>query len=199
MSEEEIRLLRGAQPNIACFFRAEIGGEVIRLYAGFGDFPVPAGGLETEGGVYTCVGRWGGDLPDFDWLRNGQVQALDVQLSGVDVETARSYLYERSTVIGAPAGFGWAVLDERFRLAGPIHWTRRGYLAKPTLTRQRTEPNVWTRTLGVTLMAGAVKRRRPTHTYLTGPDQRRREGSEDDAFCDRAALLQVRSTRQWPN
>lgn len=199
MTDEDLRLLRGPQPNLACFFRAEFPGEVMRLYAGFGDFPVPAGGLETEGGTYTCVGRWGGDLPEFDWLMNGQVQAIDLQLSGVDIETARTFLRERSTVIGVPAGFGWGVLDERFKLSGPVRWTRRGYLAKPKLTKVRTERSVWTRTLGVTLLAGAVKRRKPTHTYLTGPDQRRRPGSEDDAACDRTPLLNVRSTRPWPN
>lgn len=199
MTDEEIRLLRGPQPNLACFFRAEFPEETIRLFAGFGDFPVPAGGLETDGGVYTSIGRWGGDLPEFDWLMNGQVQAIDLQLSGVDIETARAFLYERSIVIGAPAGFGWGVLDERFKLAGPVHWTRRGYLAQPRLSKQRTARAKWVRTMGVTLMSGAVKRRKPTHTYLTGPDQRRREGSEDDAFCDRTPLLNVRSTRPWPN
>lgn len=197
MTDEEIRLLRGPQPNLACLLRMNLPGGTIRLYAGFGDFPVPPGGMETEGGVYTCVGRWGGDLPDFDWLMNGQVQALDLQLSGVDVETARSYLYERDTIIGAPAAFGWAVLDERFKLAGPVHWPRWGYLAQPRLSRSRTGPAQWTRTLGVSLMCGPVQRRKPTHTYYTGPDQRRR--SPDDAFCDRTPLLNVQSTRPWPN
>lgn len=99
---------------------------MIRLFVGFGDFPVPAGGLESNGGVYTCIGRWGGDIPDIDWLMNGQAQAIDLQLSGLDLEEARSFLYERDLVIGAPAGMGWAVLDERFRLVAPIHWSRRG-------------------------------------------------------------------------
>ena len=197
MTDEEIRLLQGDQPNIITVFRAEVGGEVIRLFAGFGDFPIPEGGMETEDSVYTCVGRWGGELPAIDWLMNGQAQALELQLPGVDVETARSYLYERELIIGAPAGFGWGVLDERLKLAGPIHWSLRGFLSKPVLRRVRTAPNVWTRTLGVTLVAGAVRRRRPVHTYFTGPDQRRR--SEDDAFCDRAALYNMRSTRPWPN
>jgi hypothetical protein len=197
MTEDEIRLLRGPQPNIVSFFRAEIGGEVIRLFAGFGNFPVPAGGLETEGGVYDRIGRWGGNLPDIDWLMNGQAQAIDLQLSGLDLEEARSFLYERDLVIGAPAGLGWAVLDERLKLAGPIHWSRRGYLSQPRLSRQRTAPNVWTRSLTVTLISGPIRRRKPFHTYLTGPDQRRR--SPTDAFCDRTPLLNIRSTRPWPN
>lgn len=197
MTDEELRLLRGPQPNLAVFFRAEVGGEVIRLYAGFGDFAVPSGGLETEGGVYTCVGRWGGDLPEFDWLMNGQVQAIDLQLSGLDKETATAYLTERELIRGAPAGMGWGVLDERFKLAGTVHWVRRGVLAKPVLSRQRTERDVWTGAMGVTLLAGPIRRRKPVHTYLTGPDQRRR--SPDDASCDRTAALNVRSTRPWPN
>lgn len=196
MTDEEIRLLRGDQPNLAMFFRAELRTETIRLFAGFGDFPVPAGGLEADDAVYTCVGRWGGALPDFDWLQNGQVQRIDLRLAA-DLETALIYLRERNTVIGARAAFGYGVLDERFKLAGPVHWRRRGVLAEPKLSRQRTQPSVWERALGVTLMAGPVARRRPEHTYYTGPDQRRR--SPDDAFCDRTALYAVQSTRPWPN
>lgn len=197
MNETELRLLRATRTNLAFFFRAELPSGTIRLYAGAGDFPLDADAVETEGGIYESAGRWAGGLPDVDHLINGQAQGLTLQLSGVDVETARTYIRERSEIVGAPGAFGWAVLDERYRMAGPVRWSLRGKLSQPRIGRQRSGESTWTRILSVTLISGAYARRRGEHAYFTKADQRRSHPT--DAACDRVGLYSAETTRKWPN
>lgn len=197
MTDAEIEILRSGRKNLAFFFRAETPSGIIRLFAGAGDYPVPADAVETEGGVYQSAGQWAGDLPDVDHVFNGQAQGMVLTMAAVDLETARSYLADRSAVVGAPAAFGWAVLDDRHRAAGPIRWPLRGVLSQPRVYRRKAGEAGWTRCIAVTLLSGAYARRRGMHSYFTGPDQRRL--SPTDAGCDRAGLYTVETTRIWPN
>lgn len=197
MEASELAVLQGDRANLAFFLRAEVGGAVIRLYAGVGDFPLAADGIETDGGLYLCAGRWAEGMPDVDHLMNGEVQAITLSLSGVDRDTAKGYITDRDQIIGAPAALGWCALDTRYRPAGPVRWPVRGILTQPGLSRRKATPTTWNRILSVVLTTGPVGRRRPPHTYYTGPDQRRR--SATDAFCDRTGQLSFESTRKWPD
>ncbi|WP_438853139.1 hypothetical protein [Brevundimonas nasdae] len=197
MSENELWLLRQDRLNLAFFLRAEIGPDIIRLYAGAGDFPMAPNVLDPSGATYSCVGRWGEGMPDVDHLINGEAQALSLTLSGVDRETAKNYLLDRSLVVGAPASLGWCVLDDRYRPAGPVRWPVRGHLSQPQIIRQRKSATVMQRSVSVVLLAGAASRRRPKFSLLVGADQRRR--SPTDAACDGVGQLTPESTRKWPN
>lgn len=197
VTDDELRILRSERQNLAFFFRAELPGGVIRLFAGAGDYPVQPDAVETEGGIYLSAGTLGGGLPDVDHLINAQAQGINLTLSGANIETVRAYLRERSTIIGAPAAFGWGVLDERYRPAGPIRWPVRGVLSQPRLARQKAGPGVWKRELTITLISGAYARRRGVHRYLVSTDQRREHPT--DAFCDRSGIYSQQTTRPWPN
>lgn len=196
MNEAELTILRSTRANLAFFFRAEFASGPLRLFAGAGDFHVQADAVETDGGVYISAGSWGGGLPDVDHLMNGQAQGLTLSLSGVDIDTIRTFVLERSEVVGAPAAFGWGVLDERYRLAGPIRWPLRGVLSQPRVSRQRSGDESWTRTLSATLVSGAFARRRGVHAYYTPADHRRAHPT--DAGCDRVGLYTTETTRPWP-
>lgn len=196
MSDVELEILRAGRKNLAFFFRAEFASGPLRLFAGAGDYPVEVDGVETEGGTYVSAGRWGGDLPEIDHLINGQAQGLTLSLSGVDAATVRTFIRERSEVVGAPAAFGWGVLDDRFRAAGPIRWPLRGRLFQPRVRRARSGEAAETRVLAATLMVGAYARRRGVHAYYTKADQRRAHPT--DAGCDRVGLYSIETTRPWP-
>lgn len=197
MNDLELQILRSGHANLAFFLRADLPSGTLRLFAGAGDFRLPIDAVETTGGVYTSAGSWGGGLPDVDHLMNAEAQGLTLSLSGVDTATVRQYLLDRSEVVGAPAAMGWAVLDERYRPAGPMRWPTRGGLFEPRVSRQRAGEGTWTRVISTTLMSGPYARRRGLHTYLTGADQRRI--SPDDAFCDRTGLYPQQATRSWPD
>ena len=196
MNDVELEILRSGRANLAFFFRAEFASSTLRLFAGAGDFPVAADSVETEGGDYISAGGWAGGLPDVDHLMNGQAQGLTLSLSGIDVATVRTFVKERAEVVGAPAAFGWGVLDDRFRLAGVIRWPLRGSLSQPRVSRQRTGDESWTRTLSATLISGSYARRRGMHSYYSAADQRRRHPT--DAGCDRVGLYTNETTRPWP-
>lgn len=196
MTDAELEILRSGRKNLAFFFRAEFASSTVRLFAGAGDFPVAADTVETEDSEYLSAGSWSGGLPDVDHLINGQAQGLTLSLSGIDVETVRTFVKERGEVVGATAAFGWAVLDDRYRLAGPVRWPLRGTLSQPRVTKQKAAEAVWTRSLAATLVSGAYARRRGVHAYLTMADQRRAHPT--DAGCDFVGTYTNETTRPWP-
>lgn len=197
MNAAELEILRSDRQNLAFFFRAEIGETVIRLTCTAGDKPIPADGVDVEGGLYLSAGSFGPNLADIDMAMNGQAQGLTLEMAGVDTATVQSYLLDRDTVVGAPAAYGWAILDDRYRLAGPVRWPLRGQLFQPRVRRRRNGPASWERVISVTLMAGSYLRRRGIQSYATGAEQRRRY--PDDAFFDRIGLYARDSTRKWPS
>lgn len=197
MTEGEMAVLRSGHQNLAFFFRADLASGPLRLFAGGGDFDLPADAVETEGGRYLSAGIFGGGLPDIDHLVNGQVQGLTLSLSGVDVDVVRGYIKDRAEVIGAPAALGWAVLDHRFRLVGPVRWPARGALFQPRVSRRRKDDGTWTRVISVTLMVGPYGRRTPRHRFYSKADHRRDHPT--DAFCDLTGSYTAESTRPWPD
>lgn len=197
LNDAELAILRSGHQNLAFFFRAEFASGTVRMFAGAGDYPIEADAVETEGGIYTSAGIFAGGLPDIDHLINGQIQGLRLSLSGVDAEVVRNYMATRSEVIGAPAALGWAVLDNRFKPAGPVRWPARGGLFQPRVARQRTEEGRWSRVISVTLMVGPYGRRVPRHRFYSKADHRRDHPT--DAFCDLTGSLTAESTRAWPD
>ena len=197
LNAAELAICRSDRQNLAFFFRAETGGEVLRLTATASDYPVPVDGVETTGGVYLSAGSFGPGLPDIDMAMNGQSQGLTLQLSGVDTQTVQAYILDRDQIVGAPAALGWGILNDRYRPAGPIRWPLRGQLFNPRVRRTRKTEAGWERTISVTLVAGSYLRRRGVQAYATGPDQRTRY--PDDALFDRVRLYARDSTRKWPS
>jgi len=193
----ERAICRSDRQNLAFFFRAEVGGTVLRLTATAGDYPVPADGVETTGGIYLAAGSFGPGLPDIDMAMNGAAQGLTLQLSGVSTETIQSYILDRDQIVGSSAAMGWAILDERYRPAGPIRWPLRGKLFNPRVRRARKNDATWERAISVTLVAGSYLRRRGVQAYATGAGQRAR--FPDDEFFDRIGLYARDSTRKWPS
>lgn len=197
MNDIERAILRSDRINLAFFLRAEVGGEVIRLAATGNSRALPPDGVEFEGGVYQGSGAFTAGLPDIDMAMNGQSQGLTLQRSGIDPATIQTYLLDRDAVIGAPAAFGWVVLDERYRPAGPVRWPLRGQLFQPRVTRQNAGEGRWTRSISVTLVAGSYARRRGVKRYATAADHRQEH--PDDGFFDLIGSLNRGATRKWPN
>lgn len=197
LNPAELAILQSGHQNLAFFFRAELASGTVRLFAGAGDFKLPPDPVETEGGVFESAGVFAGGLPDIDHLINGQIQGLRLSRSGVDAEVVRNYMATRSEVIGAPAALGWAVLDHRFKLAGPVRWPARGALFQPRVARQKTDEGRWSRIISVTLMVGPYGRRVPRHRFYSKADHRRDHPT--DAFCDLTGSLTPQSTRAWPD
>lgn len=197
MTEAELEIARSERVNLAFFLRAETASGTVRLFAGAGDFAVAADAVETEGGVYLSAGVFSDGMPDIDTLMNGEVQAIQLGLSGVDTATVQRYLLDRTEVVGAPAALGWAFLDHRYRLAGPVRWPARGYLAAPKVTRRRNGAEGFNRVISVTLMVGPYARRRAVHRYFSQADHRRAHPT--DPFCDQTVALTAEATRKWPN
>lgn len=196
-TERELEILRSDQIDLAFFFRAALPDGAVRLWAGAGDFALTvAQAGEAGAGHYIGAGRWGGPLPELDFSVDGQMQGQTFTWSAVDLEATRAYLKDRSKIVDAPAAFGWAVLDERHRLAGRVRWPLVGVLSQPKLARTRVDGLTRQRSLSVTLVAGAYARRRGEHSYYTGVDQRRRHPT--DAGCDRTGLYTVETTRPLP-
>lgn len=197
MNDLELSLLRSDRINLAFFFRADMAGGAVKLWAGAGDFSLTVAEAGEGAGVYLSAGQWGGGLPDVDHLMNGQAQGLTLSLSAVNLETVKAYIADRRQIVDAPAAFGWAVLDHRHRLAGPVRWVLRGKLSQPRVSRRRRDDTVIERMLSVTLISGAYTRRRGEHSYFTAVDQRRRHPT--DASCDRVGLYRSETTRLLPN
>lgn len=198
MNDDELRILRSERANLAFFLRAEIAGEILRLAATANSRELPADGVEVEGGIYEGCGAFAqSSLPDIDLAMNGQAQGVNLALGGVERDVIQLYLLDRTAVIGAPAALGWAVLDERYRAVGPVRWPLRGQLFQPRVSRVRQAEGVWTRIIGVTLVAGSYARRRGLRTYATAADHRR--DHPDDAFFDLVANYSRGATRKWPN
>lgn len=197
MTDEERDILRSQRINLAFFLRAEIDGEVLRLAATANSRALPADGVETTGGIYQGCGAFSAGLPDIDLAMNGQAQGLTLQLSGVDPEVIQQYLLDRDAVIGAPAAFGWGVLDSRYRPVGGVRWPLQGQLFQPRVRRQREADGRWSRTISVTLVAGSYARRRGIKAYATAADQRRVHPT--DGFFDLIGSLSRGATRKWPN
>lgn len=197
MNDRELTILRSDRQNLAFFFRADFPSGTKRLFSGAGDYPIPVDEVETEGGIYTSVGQWGGGLPEVDHLINAQAQGVVLNWPGVNPEVLRIFVSERQEVVGARAAFGWGILDERYRSAGSIRWCLRGILSHPRVVKDRTGPETWRRVMSTTLISGAYARRRGMHAFLSRGDQRRK--SPTDASCDRTGGYSQQTTRDWPD
>lgn len=194
-SAEEIAIARSQFPNLAFFLWIDQPSGPVRIFAGAGDWPLEASNtVDNQGEVYTSVGRWGAGLLDVDMVMNGAAQGVILQREAVDQADISPFLNSRHNIIGARAAFGWALLDERFRLAGPVRWPVRGRLYKPQLSRT-TSDGVTTRIMAATLMSNGYLRRRAAMAWQTDESQRLRGG---DQFYARIKLLSSETTRVWP-
>lgn len=198
MNDLEKAIGRGDRINLALFLYAELASGPLRLTAGVNDVPMAANAVDTDGGVYTCMGGFGPGLPDVDMAINGQAQGVTFELPGADAETVRLYVRDRDEVVGARAAFGWQILDEAYHPAGPVRWPLVGQLFRPGVRRNRKAAGAsHERILSVTLVAGSYARRRGLQAYLSGPEQRRLY--PDDSACDRVQIYSRDSSRLWPN
>lgn len=196
MSPEEITLARSQHPNLAFFTWIDQPAGPVRLFAGAGDWALDAANtVDSQGEVYVSAGVWNSGLFDIDMVMNGGAQGVAMQREATSQAEITALLSDRANIIGARAALGWGILDERFRLAGPVRWPIRGQLFKPQLARS-TQGGVTTRMIGVTLMTSGYLRRRAAMAWQTDESQRERDG---DMFYARIQTLSASTTRVWPS
>jgi hypothetical protein len=197
MNDREIQITRSNRQNLAFFFRAEMPEETVRLWSGAGDWALADIDVSGDGaGIYIGAGGWGGGLPDIDMLMDGQAQGLTLSLAATDLTMVKAFLADRRLIVGAPAAFGWGILDSRYKLAGPVRWPLRGQLSQPRIARTRKDDQTTQRLLSVTVISGAYARRRGDHAYYAAVDQKRRSPTDDG--CNRTGLYRAETTRPLP-
>lgn len=184
------------RPNAGVFLRIAALSQTLRMWAGAGPFPVPSDVVEPGGAEYAGVGKIGGELWEFEQLINGQLQVIELSLSGADAAMIAYVRSSREEIRNAPCHIGLMPLDADYQPDDAMMWFR-GVCAAPRVSRQAAAAGTWIRTISISVSMGSSARRRPRHTYLNGPDQRRR--SPTDAGADRVGLYDIGATRVWPN
>lgn len=179
----------------ASFFLRLDSDTPVRAWAGIGDFVLPVDTIEVDGGTYKGVGILN-DIPSFQQLVNGIAQRVEFSMSGVDDQIAALADEEASEIRSKRVNVGLQFLDEEWQPLAPIIWVwegeadviRKSSVSSPDFQRINT----------ITLSVGSLTtgRRRPSLSYFTGAQQRRR--SADDAFCDRTGLYSQGSEIKWP-
>lgn len=172
----------------------------IRLWTGVGELAIPADDADPFVSVYSPyygIGALTG-IPVVNQLINGLAERADFSLSAVDmparvVELASA---EANEIRGANVQLGVIVFDAQWqRIASPL-WLWRGVADNLKVERTSGADGDVTRTLSLSVASVFSGRKRPSPSYWTDPDQRRRNAS--DRFFDRVALYYQGSTMVWP-
>jgi len=181
----------------AIFFRLA-SATPIRLWSGFGDFPMPEDAVETtDGAIYKGLSELP-NLPAIDALVNGRASRLDFTLSAPDPDGSLRDAADSDAVavrfkavrLGLwPLGADWAPV-------GPMRWIWRGTADQTRLNHNRADPlqPVTAMTLSVSsLFAG---RRQQKASFWT-PEDQALDAPNDTAF-DQVALLSEGVEKKWP-
>jgi len=165
----------------------------LRLHSGFGDFAVPGDAVDDAGALYRGAGTLI-DIPTIHQLVNGQAERIDVTVSGVSAETQWMALSESRSVRHAEARIGTVALDEAYQVVGNVEWEWRGR-ADTVETELSAGDSDRQRTIGISIGSAGTGRSRPSFSFFTAAEQRRR--SATDAFCDNVAGISRGTTRRF--
>lgn len=166
---------------------------VVRIWAGVGDQPIPADGIEdVDGAIYKGLGTLS-DLPVLSQLINGVAARAEFTLSGVPAEILDLADEDAALVRDARCNLGYLALDEAGQPAAPVWWMWEG---EADVIRCQSTPDdepVRSVTLGVGTLT--TDRSRANFTTFTPANQRRR--SPTDLGCDFVPSYSIGSTKRW--
>jgi hypothetical protein len=185
--------IEGRLVRASVFMRID-GVDPVRVWTGFGDFLMPENAIETADSIYKGVGIIG-DLPAMEQLVNGTAQRIEASMSGVSAYVASLADEDASVIRGQQVNFALAFMDETWALIGDPIWVWEGDIDVVKRNMNRTQSGE-SRTISISIGSLMTGRRRPTFSYWTGPQQRRR--SSTDAFCDRTIIYTRNTKLTWP-
>lgn len=165
-------------------------GDWLRAWSAFGDFALPADGIDTTGGVYRGVGELV-DAPAVSQLINGLAERIVFSLSGVDPAVLALAEEDAEALRGAPAHLALVALGADWAPLHDAYWLWEGEADSLRVIRSGD-----VRSVSISVGTPHTGRTRPSLGFFTGVEQRRR--SPDDRFCDRVNLYSANATVRWP-
>jgi hypothetical protein len=195
-NDDELAALAGDTHNIGVFFRLGTTPPV-RIWLGFGAIEPGVNVFDPEGAQYLGYGEIR-DVPEWSQLINGAAERVEFTISGVSggVLTIASG-DDAEQVKGKPATVGFALMNARWALLGPVHWL--AYYVADFLGGDQpvaSPTSSVTRTLTLSCGTRFTGRRRPSFSYFSDADQQAR--FPGDAFCSLAASYAHGYNKNWP-
>lgn len=197
LNDAESAALESGVHNIGIFFRLETD-PVVHTWLGVGNIEPGVNVLDPSGARYAGMGQMF-DVPTFKQLINGAAERVDFTASGVSGDILKiASGGDAEQVKGKRCSVGFAVMDGRWQLLGPVKWCQN-YTAdflsiQQSVTDSPGDPIARTVTLSVgSLTTG---RRRPSYSYFTDADQQAR--SPGDRFCERTSRYVAGFNKTWP-
>lgn len=181
-------------PRYSIFFLLETTDGPVRAWLGFGDYPLEADDVDTEGGTYKGIGLVG-EVPALRQLVGGLAERVEFTLNGADDITLALADEDADTVRNAPVHVGVIFFDEDWQAVDPIAWLWDGTADTPAVDRDGSGSQV-VRRVSLSVGSAFVDRSRPSLSFYTPTDQKRR--SATDTFCDRVPLYSAEQTIIWP-
>jgi len=185
--------------NLRLLLKIDAESEVHRLCTGARKYQLDPDEIDTEGGIYTGLGNWAGELPVLDQLANGELQILPLTVSGpMSTDLVAAMRNNRTEIRGARACLGVLRLDERYRRpADEEVWWFEGVCGALSIARVSGGPGQWIRSVTLNVHFGDVDRKRPKLARWTHLDQQERYPG--DTGLSRMPLYNLGTTRgPWP-
>ncbi|MGL3208685.1 hypothetical protein [Bradyrhizobium sp. BR 1433] len=196
-NDAELEALDSGVYSKGIFFRLDTD-PAVRLWLGFGDIKPGVNVFDPDGALYQGFGAVR-DIPVISQLINGTAERQEFTLSGVDDSIlALATGDDADRVKGKAATLGFALMDERWRLLGGLHWCAFYTADYLTINRPvvdgKDSPIVQTVTLSVGTRFTA--RRRPTASYWSDADQQTRWPG--DLSCSHVVEYTHGFNKPWP-
>lgn len=195
-NDNELEALDSGVLRLGVFFRLETD-PVVRLWLGFGDIVPGINAYDADGAVYRGLGELQ-NVPAINQLINGAAERVEFVMSGVSGEVLQiSQGDDAEAIQGARADVGIGLMGQDWGLLGSLHWMA-SYVADILSGQQQParpgDPIIRL----VSLSAGTrfTRRRRPSLSYFTEQDQKRR--FPGDRACDLVTNYAHNFNKTWP-
>jgi len=195
-TEDELEALRSRNHRIGVFFRLDTD-PVVRLWLGFGNIAPGVNVYDPTGAIYRGLGELR-NVPAFTQLLNGAAERVECTLSGVSGEALEiASGDDAEQVKSKPAALGFALMDTRWALIGPVHWMSyyiADFLAIDQAPADALTPI--TRTITLSCSSRFTGLLRPALSYFSDRDQQAR--FPGDLFCSLVGQYAHGFDKNWP-
>ncbi|MGX0963153.1 hypothetical protein AB7M63_003602 [Bradyrhizobium japonicum] len=195
-NDSELEALDSGGAPLGVFFRLETD-PVVRLWLGFGDIAPGINAYDSDGAVYRGLGELQ-NVPAINQLINGAAERVEFVMSGVSGEVLQiSQGDDAEAIQGARADVGIGLMGQDWGLLGSLHWMANYVADILSGQQQPARPGDPIIRL-VSLSAGTrfTRRRRPSLSYFTEQDQKRR--FPGDRACDLVTDYAHGFGKTWP-